>query len=41
MEAVENWKNAEIVAEASKGLGEPMKGQEIDKLEEKLQIRGL
>ena len=41
VEAVENWKNAEIVAEASKGLGEPMKGQEIDKLEEKLQIRGL
>ena len=41
VDAVENWENAEIVARASKGLGEAMKGQEIDKLEEKLQIRGL
>ena len=41
VEAVENWKDNRIVAEVSKGLGEAMKGQEIDKLEEMLQTRGL
>jgi len=41
VEAVENWKDAEIIANASKGLGEAMKGKEIEKLEESLQIRGL
>jgi len=41
VEAVENWEKADVVAEVSKGLGEAMKGQEIDKLEEKLQTRGL
>jgi len=41
VEAVENWRDSKIVAEVSKGLGEAMKGQEIDKLEEKLQARGL
>ena len=41
VEAVENWKDSRVVAEVSKGLGEAMKGQEIDKLEEMLQTRGL
>ncbi len=41
VEAVENWRDGKMVANASKGLGEAMKGQEIDKLEEKLQTRGL
>lgn len=41
VEAVENWKDSKIVAEVSKGLGEAMKGQEVDKLEEMLQTRGL
>ena len=41
VEATENWREAEIVARASKGLGEAMKGQEIEKLEEQLQARGL
>lgn len=41
VEAVENWRDASIVAEASKGLGEAMKGREISELEEKLQIRGI
>ena len=41
VEDVENWKDAEIIANASKGLGEAMKGKEIEKLEESLQIRGL
>jgi len=41
VEAVENWKDSSIVAEVSKGLGEAMKGEEIDKLEEMLQTRGI
>ncbi len=41
VEATENWRDASIVAEASKGLGEAMKGQEIEKLAEQLQTRGL
>lgn len=41
VDAVENWKDSSVVAEVSKGLGEAMKGEEIDKLAEKLQIRGL
>lgn len=41
VEAVNNWENAEVVAEVSKGLGEAMKGKEIDKLEERLQVRGI
>ncbi len=41
VEAVENWRDSRIVAEVSKGLGEAMKGEEIDKLEEMLQTRGL
>jgi len=41
VEAVENWRDSKIVAEVSKGLGEAMKGQEVDKLEEMLQTRGL
>ena len=41
VDAVENWKDSSVIAEVSKGLGEAMKGEEIDKLAEKLQIRGL
>ena len=41
VEAVENWRDSKVVAEVSKGLGEAMKGEEIDKLEEMLQTRGL
>ncbi|MEM2935378.1 MAG: pyridoxal 5'-phosphate synthase lyase subunit PdxS, partial [Candidatus Thermoplasmatota archaeon] len=41
VEAVNNWQDAEVVASVSKGLGDAMKGEEIDKLAEKLQIRGL
>lgn len=41
VEATENWRDASIVAEVSKGLGEAMKGQEIEKLAEQLQTRGL
>ncbi len=41
VEAVNNWKDAKVVANVSKDLGEPMKGEEIEKLTEKLQIRGL
>lgn len=41
VEAVENWKDASVVAEVSKGLGEAMRGDEIEKLEEMLQQRGL
>jgi pyridoxal 5'-phosphate synthase pdxS subunit len=41
VEAVNNWQDAGVVASVSKGLGEAMKGEEIDRLAEKLQIRGL
>jgi pyridoxal 5'-phosphate synthase pdxS subunit len=41
VEAVGNWQEAETIASVSKGLGEAMKGQEIDKLDEQLQTRGL
>ncbi len=41
VEATENWRDASIVAKVSKGLGEAMKGQEIEKLAEQLQTRGL
>jgi len=41
VEAVENWRDSDIVANVSKGLGEPMKGVEIEELEEMLQTRGL
>ena len=41
VEAVENWRDSKVVAEASKGLGEAMKGEEIDRLEEMLQSRGI
>ena len=41
VEAVENWRDSKVVAEVSKGLGEAMRGEEIDKLEEMLQTRGL
>jgi len=41
VDAVENWNKPDVVASASKGLGEAMKGQEIEKLEERLQTRGL
>lgn len=41
VEAVENWKDADVVARVSRGLGEAMPGQEMEKLDEHLQIRGL
>ncbi|MBC7081521.1 MAG: pyridoxal 5'-phosphate synthase lyase subunit PdxS [Thermoplasmatales archaeon] len=41
VEATNNWKDAKVVADVSKGLGEAMKGEEIDKLVEKFEIRGL
>ncbi|MCD6512156.1 MAG: pyridoxal 5'-phosphate synthase lyase subunit PdxS [Thermoplasmata archaeon] len=41
VEAVENWKDASVVAGVSKGLGDAMKGDEIEKLGEMLQQRGL
>ncbi|WP_423792165.1 pyridoxal 5'-phosphate synthase lyase subunit PdxS [Methanocaldococcus indicus] len=40
VEATYNYDKPEIVAEVSRELGMPMKGLEIEKLEEKLQIRG-
>lgn len=41
VEAVNNWRDASVVANVSKGLGEAMRGEEIDRLAEKMQIRGL
>jgi len=41
VEATENWRDASIVAEVSKAIGEAMKGQEIEKLAEQLQTRGI
>ena len=38
--ATTHYRDAEIVAKVSRGLGEPMKGEEIDKLEVKLAERG-
>ncbi len=40
VEAVHNYDDPSVLAEVSKGLGEPMKGVEISKLETKLQERG-
>jgi pyridoxal 5'-phosphate synthase pdxS subunit len=40
VEATTHYRDAEIVAKVSRGLGEPMKGEEIDKLEVKLAERG-
>lgn len=40
VEATTNYKNAEIVAKVSEGLGEAMPGLEIDKLETKMAKRG-
>ena len=41
VEAVENWRDSEAIAKVSKGLGEAMKGKEIEELQERLQIRGI
>jgi len=43
VEAVQHYEDPEIVAEVSKGLGEPMRGIDVFKLseEEKLQTRGI
>jgi len=40
VEATTHFRDAEIIAKVSRGLGEPMKGTEIDKLEVKLAERG-
>jgi pyridoxal 5'-phosphate synthase pdxS subunit len=40
VEATTHYRDAEIVAKVSRGLGEPMRGTEIDKLEVKLAERG-
>jgi pyridoxal 5'-phosphate synthase pdxS subunit len=40
VEATTNYDKPEIVAKVSQGLGEPMKGLEIEKLELKMQERG-
>ncbi len=41
VEAVEHYDSPEVVAEISKGLGEPMKGLDVSDLEIHLQERGL
>ncbi|HYH49929.1 MAG TPA: pyridoxal 5'-phosphate synthase lyase subunit PdxS [Acidimicrobiia bacterium] len=40
VEATTHYRDPEIIAKVSRGLGEPMKGTEIDKLEVKLAERG-
>jgi pyridoxal 5'-phosphate synthase pdxS subunit len=40
VEATTHYRDAEIIAKVSRGLGEPMKGEEMDKLEVKLAERG-
>ena len=40
VEATTHFRDPEIIAKVSRGLGEPMRGQEIDKLEVKLAERG-
>jgi pyridoxal 5'-phosphate synthase pdxS subunit len=40
VEATTHFRDPEILAKISRGLGEPMKGQEIDKLDVKLAERG-
>jgi len=40
VEAVHHYDDPSVLAEVSKGLGEPMKGLEIDSLDTHLQERG-
>jgi pyridoxal 5'-phosphate synthase pdxS subunit len=40
VEATTHYRDAEIIAKVSRGLGEPMKGEEIDQLEVRLSERG-
>ena len=40
VEATTHFRDAEIIAKVSRGLGEPMKGEEMDKIEVKLAERG-
>src|SRR5881227_1789487 len=40
VEATTYFNDPDVLAKLSTGLGEPMRGQELDKLEEKLQVRG-
>ncbi|MDQ1498541.1 MAG: pyridoxal 5-phosphate synthase pdxS subunit, partial [Actinomycetota bacterium] len=40
VEATTHFRDAEIIAKVSRGLGEPMKGTEMDKIEVKLAERG-
>ncbi len=41
VEAVNHWDEPDVVAEVSKDLGEPMHGLEIDRLEVRMEERGL
>jgi pyridoxal 5'-phosphate synthase pdxS subunit len=40
VEATTHYRDAEIIAKVSRGLGEPMRGEEMDRLEVKLAERG-
>src|SRR5438034_5101690 len=40
VEATTYFNDPDVLAKVSRGLGEAMRGQELDKLEEKLQVRG-
>jgi pyridoxal 5'-phosphate synthase pdxS subunit len=40
VEATTHYRDAEIIAKVSRGLGQPMRGEEIDRLEVKLAERG-
>ena len=40
VEATTHFRDPEIIAKVSRGLGQPMKGEEIDRLEVKLAERG-
>jgi pyridoxal 5'-phosphate synthase pdxS subunit len=41
VDAVENWQEPAALAKVSQGLGDAMHGQEIEKLEDRLQTRGV
>jgi pyridoxal 5'-phosphate synthase pdxS subunit len=41
VDAVENWQDPAALAKVSQGLGDAMHGQEIEKLEDRLQTRGV
>ena len=41
VEAVNHWDEPELLVEISKEIGEPMKGQDIEELEVRLEERGV